>query len=199
MYPFFKRVIDISSSILGLFILSPLLLLTALAIKVDTPGPVFFKQNRLGFHGRVFKMFKFRSMRVGAEKGGVYSAKDDVRVTRVGRIIRATSIDEFPQFINILKGDMSLIGPRPVLTYHPCPLEKYTPEQKKRFLVRPGITGWAQVNGRKEIHWNRRFMLDAEYVNNLSFALDAKIFFMTIAKVLAMKENMNIGETAIKS
>lgn len=199
MYSVIKRSIDILFSILGLILLSPVFLLTALAIKVDSQGPVFFIQDRLGLHGRVFKMFKFRSMSVGAEKGGVYSTKDDVRVTRVGRFIRASSIDEFPQFINILRGDMSLIGPRPVLTYHPWPLENYTREQRKRFMVRPGVTGWAQVNGRKEIHWDRRLMLDAEYVNNLSFALDAKIFFMTIAKVFAMKENVNIGETAVKS
>ena len=138
-------------------------------------------------------------MCVGAEKGGVYSTKNDLRVTRVGKFIRATSIDELPQFINILKGDMSLIGPRPTLTYHPWPLEKYSQEQKKRFLVRPGVTGWAQVNGRKEIHWDRRLMLDVEYVNNLSFTFDMKIFFMTIAKVLAMKDNVNVGETALKS
>lgn len=138
-------------------------------------------------------------MSMGAEKGGVYSGKDDVRVTRVGKIIRATSIDELPQFINILKGDMSLIGPRPTLTYHPWPYEAYNQEQKKRFLVRPGVTGWAQVNGRKEIHWDRRLMLDVEYVNNISIALDFKIFFMTISKVLFMKDNLNIGETVFKS
>jgi undecaprenyl phosphate N,N'-diacetylbacillosamine 1-phosphate transferase len=199
MYFLIKRFIDIFISITGLIILSPLLLLTALAIKLDSKGPVFFIQDRLGLHGKAFKMFKFRSMSVGADKGGVYSTKDDVRVTRVGKIIRATSIDEFPQFFNILKGDMSVIGPRPTLTWHPWPLEEYSREQRKRFLVRPGVTGWAQVNGRKEIHWNRRLMFDVEYVNNLSFAFDVKIFFLTIAKVLAMKENVNIGETAVKS
>lgn len=186
-------------SILGLIVLSPLLLLTALAIKLDSNGPVLFIQDRLGLNGKVFKMFKFRSMSVGAEKKGVYSTKDDVRVTRVGKIIRATSIDELPQFINILKGDMSIVGPRPTLTYHPWPLEKYSGEQKKRFQVRPGVTGWAQVNGRKEIHWDRRLMLDAEYVDNISFAFDVKILFLTIARVLTMKDNVNIGETAIKS
>ncbi len=199
MYPAIKRIIDVFVSVLGLAILSPVLLVTAIAIKVDSRGDVLFLQDRIGLNGRTFKMIKFRSMCVGAEKGGVYSTKNDLRVTRVGKFIRATSIDELPQFINILKGDMSLIGPRPTLTYHPWPLEKYSQEQKKRFLVRPGVTGWAQVNGRKEIHWDRRLMLDVEYVNNLSFTFDMKIFFMTIAKVLAMKDNVNVGETALKS
>ena len=199
MYPAIKRIIDVFVSVLGLAILSPVLLVTAIAIKVDSRGDVLFLQVRIGLNGRTFKMIKFRSMCVGAEKGGVYSTKNDLRVTRVGKFIRATSIDELPQFINILKGDMSLIGPRPTLTYHPWPLEKYSQEQKKRFLVRPGVTGWAQVNGRKEIHWDRRLMLDVEYVNNLSFTFDMKIFFMTIAKVLAMKDNVNVGETALKS
>ena len=199
MYPAIKRIIDVFVSVLGLAILSPVLLVTAIAIKVDSRGDVLFLQDRIGLNGRTFKMIKFRSMCVGAEKGGVYSTINDLRVTRVGKFIRATSIDELPQFINILKGDMSLIGPRPTLTYHPWPLEKYSQEQKKRFLVRPGVTGWAQVNGRKEIHWDRRLMLDVEYVNNLSFTFDMKIFFMTIAKVLAMKDNVNVGETALKS
>ncbi|MFW6290573.1 MAG: sugar transferase [Mariniphaga sp.] len=199
MYKYFKRFIDLIVSIAGLILLSPVMLTTALMIKFESHGPVIFRQDRIGRNGRTFKMLKFRSMCVGAEKGGVYSTKNDSRVTRVGRFIRATSIDELPQFINIIKGDMSLIGPRPTLTYHPWPLEEYSHEQKKRFQVRPGVTGWAQVNGRKEIHWDRRLMLDVEYVNNLSFAFDVKIFFMTIAKVLAMKENVNVGETAIKN
>lgn len=138
-------------------------------------------------------------MSVGAEHGGVYTTKDDTRVTRVGRIIRATSIDEIPQLLNILKGEMSFIGPRPTLKYHPWPLDKYSTDQRKRFLVRPGVTGWAQVNGRKEIHWNQRLILDVEYVNNISFSLDLKIFFITIIKVLTMKENANLAETVIKS
>ncbi len=199
MYPIIKRTADVVVSIAGLILLSPVLLVTALLIKLDSQGPVIFRQERIGRNGRTFKMLKFRSMCVGAEKGGVYSSKGDSRVTRVGQIIRATSIDEFPQFVNILKGDMSLIGPRPVLTYHPWPLENYTSEQKKRFMVRPGVTGWAQVNGRKELNWNHRIKLDVEYVNNYSFFFDVKIFFMTLIKVLTMKENVNVGETAIKS
>lgn len=199
MYPIFKRALDLVISLLGLVLLLPLLLLIVLAIKLESDGPVFFIQDRLGRKGKVYKMYKFRSMKVGAEAEGVYSGKGDARVTAIGKIIRATSIDELPQFINILKGDMSIIGPRPTLTYHPWPLEDYSAEQKRRFLVRPGVTGWAQVNGRKELLWDRRLMLDVEYVDNFSFALDLKIFFMTIAKVLTMKGNANIGETAIKS
>jgi undecaprenyl phosphate N,N'-diacetylbacillosamine 1-phosphate transferase len=199
MYPAIKRFIDVFASVLGLVVTSPVLAVTAIAIKAESRGPVLFLQDRIGRNGRTFKMIKFRSMCVGAEKGGVYSTKNDLRVTRVGRFIRATSIDELPQFVNIIKGDMSLIGPRPTLTYHPWPLEQYSQEQKKRFHVRPGVTGWAQVNGRKEIHWDQRLMLDVEYVNNLSFKFDMKIFFMTITKVLAMKDNVNIGETALNS
>ncbi len=135
-------------------------------------------------------------MCVGAEKGGVYESKNDSRVTRVGKFIRKTSIDELPQFFNILKGDMSLIGPRPTLTYHPWPYEQYTEIQKQRFNVRPGVTGWAQVNGRKEVPWDKRLEYDVEYVNNLSFKMDMNIFMKTIYKVLMMKDNVNTTETA---
>jgi lipopolysaccharide/colanic/teichoic acid biosynthesis glycosyltransferase len=196
MYIYIKRFFDILLSIAGLVILSPLFLLTAITIKLESKGPVFFRQERLGLHGKVFKIWKFRSMCLGAEKGGVYSTKGDVRVTRIGKFIRATSIDELPQFINILMGDMSIIGPRPPLTYHPWPFEKYSDEQKKRFGVRPGVTGWAQVNGRKDIPWTRRIDFDLEYIRKLSFAFDLKIFIMTIMKVLAMEDNFNIGQTA---
>ena len=193
-----KRMLDISLSLLGLIVLSPLLLAVAIAIKVESKGPIIFVQDRLGLSGRIFKIYKFRSMCVDAEKGGVYEQKGDSRVTKVGKFIRATSIDEFPQFINIVKGDMSIIGPRPTLTYHPWPLEEYTPEQRKRFHVRPGVTGWAQINGRKDVPWDRRIQYDIEYVDNLSFWLDLKIFFITINKVLMMKDNVNIGETVKK-
>ena len=136
----------------------------------------------------------------GAENqgSGVYSGKGDMRVTRVGKIIRATSIDELPQLINILKGDMALIGPRPPLTYHPWEYSEYTDEQKRMFEVRPGITGWAQVNGRKNNEWNHRIELNVWYVDHVSLWLDIKIFFMTIFKVLANKDNENVGETVEK-
>ena len=196
MYLYIKRIIDILFSLIGILVLLPILLITALFIKLESKGPVIFKQDRLGKNGRVFKIWKFRSMVVGAEKGGVYSKKGDVRVTKVGKFIRTTSIDEFPQFINIIKGDMSIIGPRPTLIYHPWPIEQYTIEQKKRFNVRPGVTGWAQVNGRKDVPWEKRLIYDVEYVNNISFFLDIKILFITIYKVIFMKDNVNVEKTA---
>jgi undecaprenyl phosphate N,N'-diacetylbacillosamine 1-phosphate transferase len=190
-----KRFFDITVSSAGLAAISPLLLAVAAAIKLESKGPVIFKQDRLGMNGKVFKIYKFRSMCVDAEKGGVYEKKQDPRVTKVGKLIRKTSIDELPQFVNIIKGDMAIIGPRPTLTYHPWPLEKYTEEQKKRFNVRPGVTGLAQVNGRKDVPWDKRIEYDVAYVNKLSFFFDLKIFFKTILKVLTMKDNINVAET----
>ena len=197
---FLKRFFDIFLSVIGLIICWPIMLIVALAIKIDSKGPVFFKQERLGKKGKVFKIYKFRSMCIGAEQtgSGVYSGKGDTRVTKVGKFIRATSLDELPQFFNLLKGDMSLIGPRPPLTYHPWPLENYTEEQKRMFEVRPGITGWAQVNGRKEVEWNRRIELNVWYVDNLSLWLDIKIFFKTIFKVFSNANNENTGESVKK-
>ncbi len=198
MYPFFKRTFDIFVSFFGLVILSPVLLITAIAIKLESKGPVIFKQERLGKGGKVFKIYKFRSMCVGAEHtgSGVYSGKGDARVTKVGKFIRATSIDELPQLVNILKGDMSLIGPRPPLTYHPWTIDKYTEEQFRMFSVRPGVTGWAQVNGRKDVEWNRRIELNCWYTENLSFSLDFKIFFISIFKVFTNADNENTKDTA---
>ena len=193
-----KRLFDIVFSLLGLIILSPLLLIVSIAIKVESKGPIIFKQKRIGYNGKIFDIYKFRSMVVGAEKmgTGVYSRKDDSRVTKVGKFIRMTSIDELPQLVNILKGEMSIIGPRPVLTYHPWKYEEYTEEQLKRFEVRPGVTGWAQIHGRKDVEWNERIKMDVFYVNNIGFKLDLKIFFKTIFQVLSMKDNVNKEETA---
>lgn len=193
VYTVFKRFMDIVLSIIGLIIISPILLIVSLAIKIDSKGPVIFKQERIGKDGKAFKIYKFRSMVVGAEKmgTGVYSKKGDNRVTRVGKFIRMTSIDELPQLVNILKGEMSFIGPRPVLTYHPWKYEEYTPEQLKRFEVRPGVTGLAQIHGRKQVEWEKRIKYDVEYVEKLSLWLDIKIFFITIYKVLFMKDNEN--------
>lgn len=198
LYLIFKRIIDIICSILGLIILIPVFLIVSIAIKIESKGPVIFKQKRIGKDGKVFEIYKFRSMVVGAEKmgTGVYSKKGDTRVTKVGKFIRATSIDELPQLLNILKGEMSFIGPRPVLTYHPWKYDEYTEEQKKRFLVRPGVTGWAQIHGRKDVEWNNRIKLDLEYVENISLKLDIKIFLKTIYQVISMKDNVNKEETA---
>jgi len=197
---FFKRLFDILFSFLILVIFSPILLIVALLVKIDSRGPVIFKQERLGKNGKTFRMYKFRSMCVNAESQGtgVYSHKGDPRVTKMGRIMRATSIDELPQLFNILKGDMSFIGPRPPLTYHPWKVEEYTDEQFKMFDVRPGITGWAQVNGRKAVDWDKRIEMNVWYVDNVKFLLDLKIFFMTIFKVFTNADNENVGETVEK-
>lgn len=201
MYKNVKRFIDVALALFALVLLSPVLLAVAILIKATSEGPVFFKQDRIGMNGKVFKIYKFRSMCVGAEKTGtgVYSGKNDARVTKVGRIIRATSIDELPQLLNILKGEMSFIGPRPPLTYHPWEYSEYTDFQKRMFEVRPGITGWAQVNGRKDVEWNRRIELNVWYIENMSFFLDIKIFFMTIFKVFTNADNENVGETVKKA
>lgn len=195
-----KRFLDIILSLIGIILVSPIFLIVAIAIKIDSKGPVIFKQKRLERNGKEFEIYKFRSMVVGAEKigTGVYSKKGDSRVTRVGNFIRMTSIDELPQLINILKGEMSFIGPRPVLTYHPWKLEEYTEEQLKRFEVRPGITGWAQVHGRKCIEWTKRIELDNYYVDNCSFFMDLKILFKTVKVLLSMENNVNTIETDTK-
>ena len=192
-----KRMLDILIALPVLIIGAVPMLIVAALIRLESPGPAIFRQERIGKDGKVFEFMKFRSMCVGAEHtgSGVYSGKGDTRVTRLGRILRATSIDELPQLINILKGDMSLIGPRPPLTYHPWPIEEYTAEQKRMFEVRPGITGWAQVNGRKGVEWNHRIELNVWYVDHVSFWLDLKIFFLTIYKVLRNEDNVNTEKT----
>lgn len=196
---FFKRFFDILISLIGIAVgLIPMILI-AVAVKIESEGPVLFRQKRIGKDGRVFHILKFRSMCVGAEtKGtGVYSEEGDTRVTKVGNILRKTSLDEIPQFFNILRGDMSFIGPRPPLTYHPWDYSEYTDEQRKMFNVRPGITGWAQVNGRKGVEWNRRIELNVWYVENVSLLLDLKILFTTVFKVLSNEDNLNVGATVV--
>lgn len=177
------------------------MLIVALIVRLESPGPALFRQERLGKNGHVFEMYKFRSMCMNAEHtgSGVYSGKNDSRVTRIGRILRATSIDELPQLINILKGDMSFIGPRPPLTYHPWPIEAYTSEQRRMFDVRPGITGWAQINGRKGVEWNRRIEMNVWYVDHLSLTLDLKIILATIGKVITNADNENTTETVVSN
>lgn len=192
-----KRVLDLILALLALILLSPLMLAAALAVKLSSKGPVIFKQKRLGRDGREFDFYKFRSMVVNAEQtgSGVYSGKDDPRVTKVGRILRASSIDELPQLINILKGDMALIGPRPPLTYHPWPIHQYSEFQRHMFDVRPGITGWAQTHGRKDVEWHHRIELNVWYVEHVSLGLDLRIFFLTFFKVFTNADNANTGET----
>lgn len=197
MYKAFKRFCDVAVSLLGLIVLSPLMLVTAAAIKLESKGPVLFKQTRLGKGGKEFQIYKFRSMCEGAENMGTgqYSFAGDMRVTKVGRFIRATSIDELPQFINILKGEMSLVGFRPPLTYHPWPIEEYTEEQLRMFEVKPGITGWAQVNGRKHTEWHDRIKLNIYYVDHISLLLDIRILLLTVFKVVKNEDNENVTVT----
>lgn len=199
MYKYIKRLLDVVIAALTMIFLSPLMAFTAVAVKLESDGPAIFKQDRLGLNGKVFKIYKFRSMCQGAEHTGtgVYSGADDMRVTRVGKIIRATSIDELPQLVNILKGDMSFVGPRPPLTYHPWDISEYTEEQLHMFDVRPGITGWAQVHGRKDVEWHKRIELNCWYVDHVSLWLDLKILFTTVVKVLKNEDNVNVGATLV--
>ena len=179
-----KRLFDLAATLTGLVLLSPLLLLIALAIKLESRGPVFYRQERIGRDGLPYRLFKFRSMVVGAEKkgAGILVERDDARVTRVGRFIRRLSLDELAQLLNVVTGDMSLVGPRPGLRYQ---VEQYDPEQRRRLLVRPGVTGWAQVHGRNAIDWGRRIELDLEYLERISLVTDLTVLLKTIPSVLA--------------
>ena len=194
-YLFFKRVFDISCSFIAIVLLLFPMLVIGIIIKCDSKGPIFYKQERIGKHGKIFKMLKFRSMVVGAEAQGVYSNDKDNRVTKFGKILRKTSLDELPQLINVLKGEMSFIGPRPPLTYHPWTFDKYSKEQLKMFDLRPGLTGWAQINGRKEVEWHKRIDLNIWYVEHISFGLDFRIFFLTIFKIIKNEGNENTRKT----
>lgn len=198
---FVKRLLDIILSVLGIALCCIPMLIIAIAIKIDSPGPVIFKQKRLGYKGKVYEIWKFRSMCVGAEQtgSGVYSGKGDARVTRVGNILRKTSLDELPQFFNTLVGSMSFVGPRPPMTYHPWSWEEYTDEQRRMFDVRPGITGWAQVNGRKGVEWHRRIEMNVWYVDHVSFWLDLKIIWLTVWKVISNADNENTGATVTQT
>ena len=197
MYIYIKRFLDIIFSITGLIITLPINIIIAILIKLTSKGPVIFKQERIGKNSKVFKIYKFRSMVDKSEHtgSGVYSGENDPRVTKIGKFIRKTSIDEIPQLLNILKGEMSFIGPRPVLTYHPWPIDKYNKKQLKRFDVRPGITGWAQVNGRKQVIWEERIKYDCYYVEKMSFFMDIKIVFKTIIQVIKNENNVNTIKT----
>lgn len=162
---------------------SPLMAIVAVLIKIDTPGPVLFTQRRTGLHGRPFWVLKFRTMRTGgAEDSRWATSRDDPRITRVGRVLRRSSLDELPQLINVLRGEMALIGPRPAPPHY---LERYTPRERRRLLVRPGLTGLAQVRGRNTLEWDRRLELDVWYVEHWSLLLDARILMLTPLAVLS--------------
>ena len=190
---FIKRVFDIICSFVGLVVLFPLFVIIAVAIKLDSKGPVFFKQDRRTKDGRIFKMYKFRSMCVDAEKkgAGLFNFADDPRVTKVGRFLRNSSLDELPQLLNVLKGDLSLVGPRPCVTYELGDFETLNKKYKKRFRVVAGITGLAQIKGRNENSWDEKVTYDNEYIDlfeKQGLWLDIKILFGTVAKVFKRKD-----------
>ncbi|MEY8197855.1 MAG: sugar transferase [Colwellia sp.] len=189
-----KRIFDIFVSFSVLLLLGPLLLLLALLIRNQLGSPVLFRQLRPGLNGKSFNMVKFRSMTVERDKYGELLS-DAERLTHFGHLLRATSLDELPGLMNVLKGDMSLVGPRPLLVAY---LPLYTAEQSKRHDVRPGITGWAQVNGRNAISWEDKFKLDVWYVNNKSLYLDIKILALTVKKVF-VREGINAKNEATMS
>ncbi|MDM0536829.1 sugar transferase [Clostridium perfringens] len=176
---FIKRTFDIIASLGGLIVFSPIIIVVAILVRVNLGSPILFTQDRVGKNNKIFKMMKFRTMKDGVDKGGKL-LPDSERLTNFGNILRSTSLDELPELINILKGDMSLIGPRPLLVEY---LPLYSEEQKRRHDVLPGLTGWAQINGRNAISWGEKFKLDVYYVDNWSLGLDIKIFFLTFYKI----------------
>lgn len=186
MYSYIKRIFDFTAALLGLIILSPLLIVLCVLVKLKLGSPILFTQERPGKidpktgEEKIFKLYKFRTMTDERDQNGEL-LPDGVRLTKFGQFLRSTSLDELPEFINIIKGDMSFIGPRPLLVKY---LPLYSEHQRKRHLVRPGLSGLAQVSGRNALNWQDRLNLDVEYVHNISLALDIKVFFMTISAVL---------------
>ena len=190
---FVKRILDIGCAFSGLMILSPLLAMLALAVRIKHGGKVFFRQARPGIGGKPFTLYKFRTM-TNARDTADNLLPDADRLTPLGRFLRSTSLDELPELINILKGDMSIVGPRPLLMQY---LDRYTPEQARRHEVKPGLTGWAQINGRNAISWEEKFALDVWYVDHQSFVLDLKIIGLTILKVLRREGISAAGEATM--
>ena len=180
IYKYIKRILDIISSLLAIIILSPLLAVTAVLVKTKLGSPVLFKQERPGKDEKIFTLMKFRTMTDERDENGEL-LPDEVRLTKFGKFLRSTSIDELPELFNILKGDMSVIGPRPLLVRY---LPRYNEHQHRRHEVRPGLSGWAQVNGRNTVSWEDKFDMDVEYVDNYSMFMDIKILFMTVVNVL---------------
>lgn len=190
-----KRFLDILGSLLCLILLSPLLAIIAILIKMTSRGPVLFAQDRIGLRGDHFRMLKFRSMVDNAEKQGtgLYSFADDPRITRVGHVLRRKSLDELPQLFNVLMGSMSLVGPRPPVTYELGPWEDYTPVMRRRFDVKPGITGLAQVSGRNDLDWDTKIVFDNRYVDlyeRLGALIDLRILVQTVWVVLAGRDTV---------
>ena len=175
-----KRLLDILISLFGLIFLSPIILIVAILVRIKLGSPVIFKQDRPGKYGKIFRLYKFRSMSDKKDENGKL-LPDSERLTKFGKILRATSLDELPELVNILKGEMSLIGPRPLAV---CYLPYYNETEKHRHDVRPGLTGLAQINGRNTLNWEERFAYDIKYVNNITFINDLKILFKTFYKVV---------------
>ena len=188
-----KRLFDLVLTVPGFFVILPMILLVAVMVRIRLGSPILFSQIRPGQHGEPFRMYKFRTMTNERDTGG-NMLPDAQRLTRFGKLLRSTSLDEFPALINVLKGDMSLVGPRPLLMEY---LDRYTPEQARRHEVRPGITGWAQVNGRNAISWEEKFKLDIWYVDNRSLWLDIKILWMTFVKVFKREGVSQEGEATM--
>jgi lipopolysaccharide/colanic/teichoic acid biosynthesis glycosyltransferase len=188
-----KKLLDVCFALILIGVTLPIMLLASIAIKLESEGPILFKQQRPGKNCRIFTLYKFRTMCVETEREG-RPLSDLERLTKVGSFLRKTSIDELPQLFNILRGEMSFIGPRPLLVQY---LQHYTPEQMRRHEVTPGISGWAQVNGRNAISWEEKFRLDVWYVDHISFKLDMKIFFMTIWNVIRKKGINNTENTTM--
>ncbi|MFD2427463.1 sugar transferase [Sphingobium scionense] len=188
-----KRLLDMMIAATALILLSPLLVIVALLVRLNLGAPILFRQLRPGLHGRPFQMLKFRTMRDAYDRDGVPLADAD-RITGFGRFLRSTSLDELPGLWSVLKGDMSLVGPRPLLMEY---LPLYSPQQARRHEVRPGITGWAQVNYRNALSWDRKFALDLWYVEHRSFMLDLKILLLTVRKVLVRDGISAAGEATM--
>lgn len=180
---FIKPLCDFIIALFLLIILSPIIILTAILLLIANNGKVFFFQQRPGLNSKPFKIVKFKTMRDAFDENGA-PLPDEVRLTKVGNIVRSASLDELLQLVNVIKGDMSLVGPRPLLMQY---LKRYSPEQANRHNVKPGITGWAQVNGRNAISWDQKFIYDVEYVNKQTFLLDIKILWMTFINVIQRK------------
>lgn len=180
-YFFFKRLVDILLSIFGLIITAPIIIVTAIFIKIDSPGPIFFEQERVGLNGKYFKIYKIRSMVIDAEKNGAkWASKDDPRITNIGKFIRKTRIDELPQLWNVLKGEMSIIGPRPEIPLFTINFNDEIPGFVNRLTIKPGLTGWAQVNGGYDLTPAEKLEKDLEYINNIGILIDIKIIIKTI-------------------
>ena len=198
---FIKRLIDFFGSLIGSIIISPILIIIALLIKLTSKGPVFFKQERLGKDGKTFKILKFRTMVVNAEKIGdglSVKSENDNRITKIGKILRATSLDELPQLFNVILGQMSLVGPRPPVAYFPYDgYDNYPEWAKKRFTMRPGVTGLTQVTVRNSVSWDERIKVDNEYIDSFNVWFDIKILFRTLGRIFK-SENIYMDKSKAK-